>query len=127
MRVASARPAIFSSARGLPAADLSPAADYSEAVARVLATDSRALQYGPPYRPLKQHVVSLMALRGVECREEQVFLTAGAQQGGNLLARLLLGPGSKGIVEEMAFTGRPPAVPATPAHIPPERPALQTA
>src|SRR5256885_879912 len=105
MLVASARPGILSFALGLPAAELFPAADYSEAVARVLATDSRALQYGPPYRPLKQHVVSLMALRGVECREEQVFLTTGAQQGVNLLARLLLEPGSKVIVEEMAYTG----------------------
>jgi 2-aminoadipate transaminase len=105
MLVASARPGILSFALGLPAAELFPAADYCEAVARVLETDSRALQYGPPFRPLKQHIVSLMALRGVECREEQVFLTAGAQQGVNLLARLLLEPGSKVVVEEMAYTG----------------------
>ena len=117
MLVASARPGILSFALGLPAAELFPAADYSEAVARVLATDSRALQYGPPYRPLKQHVVSLMALRGVECREEQVFLTAGAQQGVNLLARLLLEPGSKVIVEEMAYTGCQQVLQATQADI----------
>ncbi|HWS85823.1 MAG TPA: PLP-dependent aminotransferase family protein [Pyrinomonadaceae bacterium] len=105
MLVASARPGILSFALGLPAAELFPAADYSEAVARVLSTDPRALQYGPPFRPLKQHVVSLMRERGVECREEQVFLTAGAQQGVNLLARLLLEPGSKVVVEEVAYTG----------------------
>jgi 2-aminoadipate transaminase len=54
---------------------------------------------------LKQHVVRLMAERGVECREEQVFLTSGGQQGVNLLARLLIEPGSTVIVEEMAYTG----------------------
>lgn len=105
MLVASARPGMLSFALGLPAAELFPAADYSEAMAQVLATDARALQYGPPFQPLKQHVVSLMAQRGVACREEQVFLTAGAQQGINLLSRLLLEPGSKVIVEQMTYTG----------------------
>lgn len=105
MLVASARPEILSFALGLPAPEFFPAADYSEAVAHVLASDARALQYGPPFRPLKQHVVRLMAERGVQCREEQVFLTSGAQQGVNLLARLLLEPGSKVIVEEMAYSG----------------------
>lgn len=105
MLVASARPDILSFALGLPAPELFPAADYSEAVAHVLASDARALQYGPPFRPLKQHVVRLMAERGVECREEQVFLTAGGQQGINLLARLLIEPGSTVIIEEMAYTG----------------------
>lgn len=105
MLVASARPGILSFALGLPAAELFPAADYSEAVVRVLADDPRALQYGPPFQPLKRHVVSLMARRGVACREEQVFLTAGAQQGLNLLARLLLEPGDKVVVEEMAYPG----------------------
>ena len=105
MLVASARPDILSFALGLPAPELFPAADFSEAVAHVLASDARALQYGPPFRPLKQHVVRLMAERGVECREEQVFLTSGGQQGVNLLARLLIEPGSTVIVEEMAYTG----------------------
>ena len=105
MLVASARPGLLSFALGLPATELFCAADYSKAVAHVLATDERALQYGPPFQPLKQHVVSLMAQRGVECREEQVFLTAGAQQGVNLLARLLLDPGRKVIVEELTYTG----------------------
>src|SRR5215207_2792509 len=105
MLVASARPGVLSFALGLPAAELFPAAEYSEALAHVLASDPRALQYGPPFRPLKQHVLRLMADRGVNCREEQVFLTAGAQQGVNLLAHLLVEPGSTVIVEEMAYTG----------------------
>src|SRR5687768_18140869 len=88
MLVASARPGVLSFALGLPAAELFPAADFAEAVAHVLATDPRALQYGPPFRPLRQHVVKLMAMRGVECREEQVFLTAGAQQGDRKSTRL---------------------------------------
>ena len=50
-------------------------------MAQVLANDPSALQYGPPYEPLKQHIVRLMAERGVTCHPGQVFLTTGAQQG----------------------------------------------
>jgi len=105
MLVASARPGVLSFALGLPAAELFPAAEYAEAMAHVLASDVRALQYGPQFRPLKQHVLQLMAERGVKCREEQVFLTTGAQQGVHLLAHLLVDPGNTVVVEEMAYTG----------------------
>ena len=99
------RPNIISFALGLPAAELFPTEAFAKAVTRVLATDSRALQYGPPFEPLKGQVVELMAARGVACTQEQVFLTAGAQQGMNLLARLLLNQGSQVLVEEMIYTG----------------------
>lgn len=105
MLVAGSRPGVLSFALGLPASELFPTAAYSEAVTEVLATDTRALQYGPPFQPLKKHVVELMRLRGVVCREEQVFLTAGAQQGVNLLTRLLLDHGGQVLIEETAYTG----------------------
>ena len=72
------QPGILSFAGGLPAPDLFPAAEYSAALTEVLAKDRGALQYGPPYQPLKRHIVSLMAMRGVHCSEDQVFLTTGA-------------------------------------------------
>jgi 2-aminoadipate transaminase len=99
------RPGILSFALGLPAAELFPTDAFARSVAHVLANDGRALQYGPPFQPLKAHVVALMAQRGVMCREENVFLTAGAQQGLSLLARLLLEPGGQVLVEEMTYTG----------------------
>lgn len=99
------RPGILSFALGLPAAELFPTDAYARSVAHVLANDDRALQYGPPFQPLKAHVVALMAQRGVVCREENVFLTAGAQQGLSLLTRLLLEPGGQALVEEMTYTG----------------------
>jgi 2-aminoadipate transaminase len=105
MLVDGSRPGILSLALGLPAAELFPVELYSEAVKHVLSTDPRALQYGPPFEPLKKHIVKLMARRGVECREEQIFLTAGAQQGTNLLARLLVEQHSQVILEEKTFTG----------------------
>lgn len=104
------RPDVLSFALGLPAAELFPAEDFAQAVGRVLSGEPRALQYGLPFEPLKTHVVSLMARRGVRCHEGQVFLTAGAQQGINLLSRLLLDGGGAVVCEEFIYTGFQQAV-----------------
>lgn len=100
-----ARPGILSFAGGLPAPDLFPTVDYSRALAHVLATDRGALQYGPPFAPLKAHIVRLMAERGVDCSAEQVFLTTGAQQALDVLARLLLDDGGQVLLESIVYTG----------------------
>lgn len=102
---ATTKPGILSFALGLPAPELFPSADLAHAAAHVLATDPRALQYGPPFAPLKTHIVKLMAQRGVKCTESQIFLTVGAQQGLNLLTRLLLDPGGCVLLEEFSYTG----------------------
>lgn len=99
------RPGILSLALGLPAQELFPTEAYTRAAVRVLGEDRSALQYGTPSARLKSHVVDLMRARGVICRQEQVFLTSGAQQGMDLLARLLLEPGGQVIVEEATFDG----------------------
>jgi 2-aminoadipate transaminase len=99
------QPGILSFAGGLPAPDLFPTVDYSAAMARVLQSDASALQYGPPFRPLKRHIVALMAQRGVACSEEQIFLTTGAQQALDVLSRLLLDEGGQVMLEELVYTG----------------------
>jgi len=105
MLVEVSRPGVLSFALGLPAAELFPTNAYARATAHVLSTEQRAMQYGLPFQPLKEQIVKLMALRGVECKPEQVFLTAGAQQGISLLTRLLLHSGQQVMVEEMTYTG----------------------
>ncbi|MGH2536955.1 MAG: PLP-dependent aminotransferase family protein [Candidatus Promineifilaceae bacterium] len=100
-----ARPGIRSFAGGLPAEELFPAEALAAATARVLQEDGRALNYGPPYLPLKRHIVALMAERGVTCSEEQIFLTTGAQQALNVLARLFLEDGGQVMLEEIVYTG----------------------
>lgn len=99
------RPDIISFALGLPAREFFPSAALSEAAGKVLESDVAALQYGPPYQPLKTQIVSLMKLRGVSCAEEEVFLTTGAQQGMNLLARLSLDNGGQVITEQLIYSG----------------------
>jgi len=88
-----AQPGVLSFAGGLPATELFPAADYAEALSTVLAEDPRAMQYSPPYAPLKNHIIKLMTERGIpDCPPGNFFLTTGAQQALNILARLLLNP-----------------------------------
>jgi 2-aminoadipate transaminase len=114
-----ARPGVLSLALGLPDPALFPADALARAAERVLTTDPGSLQLQVPRPPLKRQVVALMAERGVACREEQVLLTAGAQQGLSLLTRLLCEPGSPVLLEEISYTGlhqmlRPfPAEPVT--------------
>jgi len=105
MLFAAAKPEIISFAMGLPAPELFPLEGLMEASKHVLANDLCALQYGPPFRPLKSWIVELMAKRNVVCCEDQVFITSGAQQGMNLLVRLLLEPGGQVLTEEMIYTG----------------------
>src|SRR5689334_17670056 len=105
MLVATLRPHILSFALGKPAAELFPTAALGEAAERVLSANASALQYSPPLLSLKQHVRELMKRRGVDCREEQIFLTAGAQQGMSLLSRVLLEAGGSVITEELIYSG----------------------
>jgi 2-aminoadipate transaminase len=100
-----ARADVLSFALGLPTTELLPREAYAEALLAALRDDGAALQLGPPFQPLKRQIVALMAERGVACHEGQVFLTTGAQQGLDLLARLLLDEGGEVLVEETVYTG----------------------
>lgn len=99
------RPEVISFAVGMPARDLFPASAFARACSHVLTTDAGVLQYGIPSPKLLSHVVDMMASRGVACQREQVFLTTGAQQGMDLLARLLITPGDSILIENTVFEG----------------------
>lgn len=105
MLIASSRPGITSFALGLPAVEFFPSGALAQAAQRVMSEEANALQYCPPLRSLKRQIVELMKQRGVNCLEEQIFLTAGAQQGMSLLSRLLLEPGGTVICENLIYTG----------------------
>lgn len=112
-----ARPGVLSFAGGLPDPNLFPRADYAAALAQVLTDDKLSLQYGPPLPALRRHIVALMAQRGITCTEEQIFLTTGAQQGLDVLTRLLLNPGGSVILEKLVYTGLLQAVAPAQPHI----------
>ncbi|HVT17480.1 MAG TPA: PLP-dependent aminotransferase family protein [Thermoanaerobaculia bacterium] len=99
------RPGVISFAVGLPALELLPVHELAAAQGRVLPGLPAALQYAVSYAPLRRQIVDLMAARGVECGPEQVFLTSGAQQGMDLLARLLVESGDHVLLEETVYEG----------------------
>ena len=69
-------------------------------------TEPKIIAIRPAIAALKSHIVSLMADRGVECNEQQIFLTHGAQQGVHLLVELLLELGNRQIImEEFSYPG----------------------
>ena len=105
MLALTAGPDITSFALGLPAPELFPQEEYARAAERVLATDLRALQYGPSYRPLKAQIAELMRRRGVECTPEQVVVTSGAHQALSILARFFLDARGQVLLERVAYTG----------------------
>jgi 2-aminoadipate transaminase len=95
---------LLSFALGLPAPELLPLAACRAAAGQALAAP-QALQYQMSPESLKRHLRELMASRGVSCREDQIFLTTGAQQAIHLLVNLLLNRGMQVFVEEVTYEG----------------------
>ena len=77
-------------------------------LARYLSTDDVMLsRYGSVagFMPLRAAVAEYLArLRGVHCTAEQVIIVNGAQQALDILARLLLDPGDRVLVETPGYT-----------------------
>ncbi len=103
-----ARPDMISFAGGLPAPELFPAEELSAAGERALAeAPLAALQYGPTegYGPLRELVAGWLARLEAPATPDQLLITAGSQQGLDLLGRLLIDPGAPVAVEEPTYLG----------------------
>lgn len=58
------------------------------------------------YRPLRRALAQyLHASRGIECSEDHVLITSGAQQALDLVARVLLNRGDSVVVEDPSYPG----------------------
>ena len=100
------QPEIISFAGGLPAPELFPVAEISEACRRVLAEEGpQALQYGPSegYPPLREYLAGEMRRRGIDCPFEQILITSGSQQAIDLCAKILLDPGDVVLTESPTY------------------------
>jgi 2-aminoadipate transaminase len=96
-------PDLISLAGGIPAAELFPASEFREAFDRALRDAPRAfLQYGATegYGPLRGFIAGM---ENVEA--SRILVTNGAQQGLDLVGRLLLDPGALVIVEDPTYLG----------------------
>jgi len=104
------RPEIISFAGGVPDPSLFPLADFST-IYGDLTTDEvagrKSLQYsiseGLP--ALRQWIADDMAASGAVRGIDNILITCGAQQGLDMLARLLLEPGREIVVEKPSYLG----------------------
>ena len=101
------RPDVLSFAGGLPAPEAFPLAALARAHAEVLASPEgpAALQYGPTegHGPLRAWIAARLASRFFPVEPEQVLVTAGSQQGIDLVAKALLDPGDLVVVESPSY------------------------
>ena len=99
------RPGIVSLAGGLPSPRTFPVDAFAAACAEVLANDGvAALQYAASegYGPLRQAVADMLPW---SVDPAQVLITTGSQQGLDLVAKVLLDPGSRVLVETPTYLG----------------------
>ena len=93
---------------GTPPVECLPMDRLAEAARQVWAElDPSTLYYGetPGHRPLRELIAARMRRRGAEVDPDTILITAGAQQGIDLVARLLLNPGDRVVIEEPGYFG----------------------
>ena len=108
---------------GTPGVDLFPVGLWSRLASRRLrSVTSAQLDYGDPagLRALREAIAShVQTARGTRCEADQVVMVAGAQQGFELVCRLLLDPGDRVWMEEPGYPGARSALRAAGARIVP--------
>ena len=100
------RPDVLSFAGGLPAPELFPVQALNEAFQSVLGSaGGEALQYSTTegYLPLREWIAARLQKQGIDARAECVLITNGAQQGIDLVARVLLDRGDRVAVENPSY------------------------
>ncbi len=102
------RPDIISFAGGLPAPELFPVERVKAAADKVL-TDhgAEALQYGASegVRELRDLIAERMSRGGVHVTRDDILIVSGAQQGIDLIGKVLLNEGDGLVVEDPTYMG----------------------
>jgi 2-aminoadipate transaminase len=101
-----AHPDMISFAGGLPAPELFPIQEIERACGQVLTQHGgRALQYGETegVAELRDWIAGRVAREGLSIGRENVMIVSGAQQGLDLIGRVLLDHGDKVIVENPTY------------------------
>ncbi len=102
------RPEIISFAGGLPAPELFPVERIKSAAAKVLDEHgTEALQYGASegVTMLRDFIAERMSRRGVNVTRDNILVVGGAQQGIDLIGRVLLNDGDGLVVEDPTYMG----------------------
>ncbi|MDP2181041.1 MAG: PLP-dependent aminotransferase family protein [Actinomycetota bacterium] len=105
---AASRPDMISFSGGMPDVGRVPAHAAADAAhGAVIHAGAQALQYGSSEGrvELRQTIVELMAEIGVRLQVDDLIVTAGAQQGLDLLAKTFIDPGDVIIAEGPTYVG----------------------
>ena len=97
---------VISMAGGLPSQESFPVKEMQESFTRTLdEVKGNALQYGATegYMPLRQWIAGYMNSQDIECNEKNIMVTSGSQQGIELVARALIEPGDRVVVESPSY------------------------
>jgi GntR family transcriptional regulator / MocR family aminotransferase len=110
---------------GTPGLDLFPVGLWWRLASRRLrSVTATQLDYGEPagLRALREAIAEhVQAARGTRCSGDQILIVAGAQQGMELISRVLLDPGDRAWMEEPGYPGARSALLGAGARIVPVR------
>jgi 2-aminoadipate transaminase len=101
-------PDIISFGGGLPAPDVFPVEEVSEACVRVLRDNgATALQYGTTegYLPLREMIARHTARFGINVSVDNIMITSGSQQALDLLGKIFINHGDRVLVESPTYLG----------------------
>ena len=101
------RPGIISLAGGFPDTRAFGEEAFREISKSVAADSAQALQYGPTagLEGIKDVIVDVMEAEGTRARQEDVFITTGAQQGLDLVGKVFLDEGDAVLCEGPTYAG----------------------
>ena len=101
-------PDIISFAGGLPAPDVFPVDEFTDACARVMKDHgAQALQYGTTdgYPPLREMIAQHTNQYGIKVTAENIMITSGSQQALDLIGKVFINPGDRVLVESPTYLG----------------------
>lgn len=101
-------PEMVSLAGGYPGPELFDREGLRESAdAAIRDAPTACLQYGPTdgLPALRESIAALLGGRGTACSPDDILITAGSQQGFDLMVRTLLRAGDAAVVERPTYTG----------------------
>jgi 2-aminoadipate transaminase len=102
------RAEVISFAGGMPDSSLFPIDAFRQVLNQVLRTEGPGLlQYSPAsgYPPLRRFLANYLLHKGIVVNDSDILIVNGSQQGLDLVARTLLDPGDRVVVEGPSYPG----------------------
>ncbi|MGV8846333.1 aminotransferase-like domain-containing protein [Tessaracoccus sp.] len=102
------RPEIVSLAGGMPNIKDLPLGDIAAHMAAMITSNgTQVMQYGSGQGEprIREQICSIMALEGVDAHPDDVMISAGSQQGLDLVTRIFCDPGDVVLAESPSYVG----------------------